>query len=251
MKNNNTSWDEVASWYDDVIKEDNSFQNKVILPNILRLLDIKKNDKVLDLACGSGFFSNEFSKAGAKVIGVDIGKELIEIAKKNYKDVEFFVSNSDDLSSIKDTSINKITIILALQNIENIKNTIEECYRVLKNNGKLFIVLNHPAFRIPKKTSWGFDDENKVMYRRIDEYMTESREKIEMNPGLKNGKFTISFHRPLQLYFKTFDKAGFYIKRIEEWTSHKVSQDGPKKNLEDNARKEFPMFMMVEAIKIN
>lgn len=251
MKNKNTSWGEVASWYDDVIKDDNSYQNKVILPNILRLLDIKKNEKLLDLACGSGFFSNEFNKSGAKVIGVDVGKELIDIAKKNYKDIEFFVSESSDLSKIKDKTIDKVAIILALQNIENLKGTIEECFRVLKNNGKLFIILNHPAFRIPKKTSWGFDDENKIMYRRIDEYMSESKEKIEMNPGLKNDKFTISFHRPLQLYFKTFDRAGFYIKRVEEWISHKVSQDGPKKNLEDSARKEFPMFMMIEAIKIN
>lgn len=248
---NNTSWGNVASWYDDLIKNDDSYQNKVILPNILRLLDIKNNETILDLACGSGFFSNEFQKNGAKTIGVDISEELINIAKKNYKGIKFFVSESNNLSFLDDNSIDKITIILALQNIENIKDTINECNRILKKNGRLFIVLNHPAFRIPKKTSWVFDDQGNNIYRRIDEYMSESKEKIEMNPGLKNNKFTISFHRPLQTYFKILDNAGFYTKRIEEWNSHKISQNGPKKYLEDKARKEFPMFMMIEGIKIN
>lgn len=248
MNKNNTSWGNVASWYDESIKGNDSYQNKVILPNIIRLLDIKKGETLLDLACGSGFFSNEFKKLGADVIGTDIAEELINIAKRNYKDITFFVSESSDLKNIKDKSINKIAIILALQNIEDIKNTIKECYRVLKNMGKLFIVLNHPAFRIPKKSSWENDD--KTMYRRVDEYMSESREKIEMNPGLKNDKFTISFHRPIQLYFKTLDNAGFYTKRLEEWTSHKISENGPRKEAEDKARREFPMFMMIEAIKL-
>lgn len=245
---NNTSWGSVASWYDETIKGNDSYQNKVILPNVLRLLDIKKDEKILDLACGSGFFSNEFEKLGAKVIGSDIGKELIEIAKKNYKNIEFFVSESSNLEKIKDKTIDKITIILALQNIENIKDTIKECYRILKNNGKLFIILNHPCFRIPKKSSWVTDD--KSIYRRVDEYITESKEKIEMNPGLKNDKFTLSFHRPIQTYFKILGNSGFYIKRLEEWNSHKISQDGPKKEAEDKVRREFPMFMMIEGIKI-
>ena len=78
-----TSWGKVADWYDEMLEErDNSYQNNVILPNILRLMDIKKDEIVLDLACGNGFFSREFFKKGAKVIGVDVSPELIEIAKK-------------------------------------------------------------------------------------------------------------------------------------------------------------------------
>jgi len=248
MQKNNTSWDNVANWYDNLIKNDNSYQNKVILPNILRLLDIRPGNEILDLGCGTGFFANEFQKNGAKVIGVDIGKELIDIAKKNYKDIKFIVSDSSNLKFIDDNSIDKITIILALQNIENIKDTINECYRILKNNGMLFIVLNHPVLRIPKKTSWIIEKNN--ISRRIDQYLTESKIKIEMHPGLKNNKYTVSFHRPLQTYFKILDNSGFYIKRLEEWTSHKISQNGPKKEIEDKARKEFPLFLMIEAIKL-
>ena len=72
-----TSWGNVADWYDEVVKGDDSYQKKVILPNILRLVTPRKGLRVLDLACGQGFFSHEMAKAGAEVVGVDISKELI------------------------------------------------------------------------------------------------------------------------------------------------------------------------------
>ena len=79
-----TAWGKVADWYNDLLeKEAGSYQKTLILPNLLRLLAIKKNETILDLGCGQGFFSREFAKANAKVIGVDIAPELIAIAKKN------------------------------------------------------------------------------------------------------------------------------------------------------------------------
>lgn len=246
---NNTSWGNSADWYDNLLNTDeDSYQKKVILPNVLRLMDIQKNDSILDVACGSGFFSREFYKLSKNVTGIDISKELVNIAKTSNIDINFYVSSADDLKFTKDNSIDKAICILAIQNIENVKGVLSEIYRVLKKNGKMIFILNHPAFRIPKNSSW-IDDKN-IRSRRIDEYMSESKIKIEMHPGKTNSPFTISFHRPLQYYFKLFDKAGFVVKRLEEWNSHKISQKGPRKDIEDKARKEFPMFMMIELTKI-
>lgn len=246
-----TSWGNVADWYDEMLEEkDNTYQKNVILPNILRLIDIKKNELILDLACGTGFFAREFFKKGAKVTGSDISPELIEIAEKNSpKEIDYSVAPADRLTSIKDMSIDKIAIILAIQNIENISDVFSECNRVLKNGGKLFLVMNHPAFRVPKFSSWGFDDKSKIQYRKIDEYMSESKTKIEMSPGKDNSEQTISFHRPFQVYFKTLKKNGFCVSSLEEWISDKKSQPGPRATAEDKARKEFPLFLFVEAIK--
>ncbi|MEZ7821175.1 MAG: class I SAM-dependent methyltransferase [Patescibacteria group bacterium] len=247
---NNTSWGNSADWYDNLLNTDNdSYQTKVILPNVLRLLDIKKDDFILDIACGSGFFSREFYKLSKNVTGIDISKELINIAKTSNVDINFYVTSADDLKFTKTKSIDKAVCILAIQNIENVKGVLIEINRILKDNGKMIFILNHPAFRIPKNSSW-IEDKN-VRARRIDEYMSESKIKIEMHPGEKNSPSTISFHRPLQYYFKLFDNTGFVVKRLEEWNSHKISQNGPRKDAEDKARREFPMFMMIEIIKNN
>jgi ubiquinone/menaquinone biosynthesis C-methylase UbiE len=57
MKSNKTSWGQVASWYDTMIEEgDGTFQKDVILPNIIRLMNIRPGTRVVDMACGQGFF---------------------------------------------------------------------------------------------------------------------------------------------------------------------------------------------------
>ena len=107
--------------------------------------------------------------------------------------------------------------------------------------------MNHPAFRVPKLSGWRFDDKSKIQYRKIDEYMSESKSKIEMHPGKDNNQSTVSFHRPLQVYFKMLKKNGFCVSGLEEWISDKKSQHGPRAIAEDKARKEFPLFLFIEA----
>lgn len=251
MQNNKkTSWGGVAKWYHELLEGEGTYQKDLILPNLLRLLDIKKGHKILDLACGQGFFAREFYKQGAEVVGVDISEELICIAKKNSpKQIEFKMASADKLSFIKDKSIDKTAIILAAQNIENIQGVFKESSRILKDGGGLYIILNHPAFRVPKASSWEWDEEGKIQFRRIDAYLSESRSKIQMHPGDKPKEYTLSFHRPLQVYFKALQKNGFCVSRLEEWNSHKKSRPGPRAAAENRARKEIPLFLFMEAIK--
>lgn len=85
MKDDNkkTSWGKVAEWYSDLLeKQEGTYQKDLILPNLLRLMEIKKGETILDLACGQGFFSREFLKSGAKVMGVDVSRELIHLARE-------------------------------------------------------------------------------------------------------------------------------------------------------------------------
>jgi ubiquinone/menaquinone biosynthesis C-methylase UbiE len=250
MNNKNTSWGGVASWYDEHLDSAGTYHKELVLPNVLRLLSLKKGDVVLDLACGQGFFSREFYKAGATVHASDIAKELIEIAKHNSpKNITFYNSPAHEIGFLEDKSVDKIVIILAVQNIENIQEVFVECKRVLKDEGRLLIVMNHPTFRVPKASSWGWDEEGKVQYRRIDGYMSETRTKIAMDPGKSGKHFTVSFHRPLQVYMKALSKAGFALYKLEEWISHKESKPGPRAIAENVARKEIPLFMCLEAAK--
>ena len=252
-KHIDTSWNKVASWYDELLNTDSdSYQSKVIAPNLLRILDLKKGEVVYDLACGQGYFSNIFYKAGAQVIASDLSKKLIEVATKNYpKGIKFYNSKADRAQFLKDSSVDTVVIILAIQNIENVNEVLNESKRILKKNGRIVMVLNHPTFRVPKGSDWYF--ENGVQYRKVGQYLSESKISIDMTPGEKNPHKkikTISFHRPLQYYVKLLSKNGFAITRLEEWISHKKSQSGPRQKAEDIARKEIPIFMCLEIKKI-
>jgi ubiquinone/menaquinone biosynthesis C-methylase UbiE len=252
MKNKDTSWNKVANWYDEMLKNNDTYQAKVILPNLLRVLDLKNGEQVYDLACGQGYFSNVFAHAGANVIASDISKKLIETAKKDLKEkVSFYITAAHRAQFLKDNSIDTIVIVLAIQNIENVNDVLIECNRVLKNSGRIVIVLNHPAFRVPQGSDWYFADG--VQSRIVSRYLSESKVIIDMTPGKKDTKkkiSTITFHRSLQYYMKLFAKNNLAITRLEEWISHKQSGVGPRQAAEDKARKEIPMFMCLEMKKI-
>ena len=103
MKNKNTSWENVAGWYDEYLENGkDTYQSKVILPNLIRLMDIKKGQKILDIACGTGFFSRQFHKIGAVVAGVDASENLIKIAReKSPKDITYFTALSSRMTGIR------------------------------------------------------------------------------------------------------------------------------------------------------
>ena len=147
-----------------------------------------------------------------------------------------------------------VVIVLALQNMKNIIGVITEIKRMLKDTGRAIIVLNHPTFRVPKASDWGFDEKFKEQYRRVGKYLSEFEVAIDMHPGDTSAKkktsITRSFHRSLQVYMKNFAKEGLAITRLEEWISHKQSQKGPRQLAEDTARKEIPLFMCIELKKI-
>ncbi len=244
-----TSWGKVADWYGDHLQKDDTYHSKVILPNLLRMVAVKKGERVLDLGCGEGFFTRELSKVGADAVGSDIAKELI--AQARAKGGAYLVSPANKLEFAKDGEFNAITCVLALQNIEDLVGTLKEVRRVLGKNGRFVFVLNHPAFRVLKRSSWGWDETGEAQYRRVDGYLSSAKVFIDMHPGAPKATRTISYHRSLQDFFKALGAAGFAVTRLEEWVSHRESGKGPRQAAEDTARKEIPLFMAMEAKVLN
>jgi SAM-dependent methyltransferase len=70
---------------------------KVEVEKLVSLLKIRKNDRILDLCCGTGRHSLELAGKGYDVVGVDRTPSFIEKAKQNAKkdnlEVEFVVGD--------------------------------------------------------------------------------------------------------------------------------------------------------------
>lgn len=246
-----TGWGKVASWYDSHLKDDDTYHAQVVVPNLVRLVNLQKNESLLELGCGQGYVLGKFLSFSKNLAGVDIGKELIDIAQKNNKDIRYVVSGAEDPKILEGELFDVIIIVLAIQNMKHLNLVVANLSRLLAPKGRVFIVINHPAFRIPQYSDWRFDETKKVQSRVVDAYMSEKEISIDMNPGQKTDKkITPSFHRPLQVYSKAFAKHNFAITKIEEWISHKVSQPGPRSEAENTARKEFPMFMCFELKRV-
>ncbi len=250
-----TDWDNVAHWYDNYLIGEDTYQSVVIAPNVLRLIAPQKGQRILDVACGQGYFAHLCAEKGAEVVGIDQSSVLIEKAKKAAKGNELYiVGNAETLDAYKLEIFDTVFSVLALENIKNISAVMEGIGQVVKKDGTVVLVLLHPAFRIPQHADWGYDSKKTVQYRKVEKYLSEITIPIEFAPfkgtGASKKISTVTFHRSLQWYMKMFRNNGFVISNIEEWISHKKSEAGPRQHAEDTARKEIPMFLCLELRKL-
>jgi len=247
-----TSWQKVGKWYSELVGTDGHYYHQhVILPNLFRLMNLKINDSIIDLACGQGVLGR-CVPTGPRYMGLDAARNLIEQAIKLDKNLKHKYFVTDVSREIKLNSVfSHATIILALQNIKHAFRVIRNANNLLNKNGRLFIVLNHPAFRVPQHSDWGIDREKGVQYRKIDTYMSPMEIPIESSPfDKKNNQLTYSYHYPLSAYCEMLFDNGFVTETIEEWVSDKKSEGGMAK-IENKAREEIPLFMAIVARKIN
>lgn len=249
-----SSWESVAGWYSGYMgKEGGDYQRDLIFPGALHLLAPKKNGHYLDLACGQGIFTKLLAQKASKIDGLDTSASLINLAKRIApKNVRFTVDDATNFSHLfPPNSLDGIVCNLAIQNIDPLTLVFSEASRALKPDGILVLTMNHPSFRQPRQSGWGWDEERKLQYRRIDKYMSEYEMPIITHPGSDQSEKTYSYHRPLSIYVAELAKYGFMIEALEEWVSTKISDSGPRAKAENIARKEIPMFLGLRAKKIS
>jgi ubiquinone/menaquinone biosynthesis C-methylase UbiE len=246
-----TSWENSNEWYDRVVgMKGHYFHEAVILPNVLKLLQLSSTSKLLDLACGQGILSRHIPKE-VHYLGVDLSPSFIRAAKNYHpsKNHQFKVGDVTEPLPTQE-HFSHATVILALQNIENPLAVFKNAAHHLLQKGRLIIVMNHPCFRIPRQSSWGIDSPKKLQYRRIDRYFSPLKIPIQTHPSHGGDSTqTFSFHHPLSSYFQWLKEAGFVIDALEEWCSDKKSS-GAAASYENRSRKEFPLFLTLSAQKV-
>lgn len=248
-----TSWEPVGNWYQTIVGEEGHYYHKnVILPALLKHMQIKdaKDALVLDLGCGPGVLARQLP-AGTPYIGIDLSSTLVRSAKAQDADPkhEYHLGDITKPLPIKAQNCSHATIILALQNVEAPSLAIKNAFNHLRPGGRLYIVLNHPCFRVPRQSSWRVDEEQKIQYRRIDRYSSSLKVPIQAHPSKKEASATTwSFHHSLATYSKWLQEAGFVIELLDEWCSNKVST-GKAAKMENRSREEIPMFLCLIARK--
>lgn len=119
------------------------FVEKPMMKNMMPNL---KDKKILMLGCGTGEECNLLETFGAdkeNLVGIDLSKESIKIAKATYPDVEFIVGDMNNLP-FEENTFDFIYSSLAVHYSATPDKIYKEVYRVLKTDGLFLFSVAHP-----------------------------------------------------------------------------------------------------------
>ena len=126
--------------YYDLMKSPKNYQEESIqIIDILNCFDIS-NGTILDLACGTGEH-DRYLKSKFQIDGLDLNKELIEIAKAKNHECNYHIGNMIDFEI--DKSYNAIICLYGsvgyTKSLKNLSRMIACCKKHLNKNGLLII----------------------------------------------------------------------------------------------------------------
>jgi demethylmenaquinone methyltransferase/2-methoxy-6-polyprenyl-1,4-benzoquinol methylase len=101
---------------------------------------VRKGDRVLDAACGTGDLAIADMKAGAgKVTGLDFSEQMLERARKKNAAIEWIQGDMLALP-FADETFDAATVGFGVRNVDDLELGLRELRRVLRPGGRLAIL---------------------------------------------------------------------------------------------------------------
>lgn len=130
-----TNFSEIASNY-----ERNSLVQRSASDQLFDLIQIKENEDVLDLGCGTGNLTKKIREmTSGRVLGMDASEGMINEARRNYSslDISFAVYPADQLTY--EDSFDVIFCNSTFQWFKNPESILKACLKTLRHNGRMGI----------------------------------------------------------------------------------------------------------------
>jgi len=101
----------------------------------LDAIAVGPGDVVLDLACGTGDLSESAAARGARVLGVDIAREMLRAARRREVPASFALGDAASLP-LRDGCASAVVCGFALRNFTSLERVLAEIARVLRCDGR-------------------------------------------------------------------------------------------------------------------
>ncbi len=130
-----------------------------------KMLHSEKVESILDIATGTGDLALTLHKENVKIKGLDISEGMLEVGRQKIKekglekDIEFILGDAENMP-FPDNNFDAITVAFGVRNFANLEKGLKEMRRVLKPNGRVFVLEFSQPTSVPFKQIYNFYSRN-------------------------------------------------------------------------------------------
>ncbi len=220
------AWDTNAAFWDERMGEGNAFHLHLVEPNVLALLEIQRDERVLEIACGNGQFARKLTSLGARVTATDFSPAMIERArahtepfndKIDYRVVD--ATNENELRALGQHAFDAVACNMAIMDMLHIEPLFRAIPFLLKPRGRFVFSTMHPCFNSNNPTFTAeMQEENGVVSESYALKLTRYLESKTYQGLAMFGQPAVQFyfHRPLQELFGAAFRAGLVLDGLLE-----------------------------------
>lgn len=115
-----------------------------ITEQTLALMDLRPEDRVLDLGCGTGWASRRMARVVSEVTGLDVADEMLRRAEQTSSGIRNvrYVWGSAEKIPAPDNHFSKVLSVESFYYYADQGKALDELRRVMAPGGQLFILIN-------------------------------------------------------------------------------------------------------------
>ena len=138
---------QIAEFYDEVYYRDVAAAARPSrhLRQLVRRLQIRPGQKILDVACGTGSWLLAAAQQGADISGIDISQRAIAICRQNLPDGTFYIGPAEQLP-FDSNSFDLVTCLGSLEHFLDQPAALHDMVRVAKPDARLLILVPNSGF---------------------------------------------------------------------------------------------------------
>lgn len=169
------------------------------------LLDFGAGCRVLDLGCGTGWFTGQladmFQTSGSVVVGADLSPGMLGFARSaGGTGVRWLAADAESLP-LEDSSLDLVFSNLMIQWCSHSAAVLSECRRVLRPGGRLFVSTLLDGTLDELKRAWFRADPEHEHVNRFESEEAFRRQAVEVLPEshIVTESITLDYPSPLAL----------------------------------------------------
>ena len=249
-------WEKTAALWDRITHNgEDTFRAAFFGPLHLEACGDVRGLRVLDVGCGSGYFSRLLAERGAEVVGIDWSEKMIEMARGRETEQTLGITyRRMDAREVDQhfeaESFDLVTGCMAFMDIADPTPALAAAAGVMKPTGRLVMCNIHPIQTMALR-EWATDERGKRIGLTVGGYFTTDRFYCEWGEETYGEKVAVvQHHFTFGQWFEMISKAGLRIAKLDEPRApEEIIADHP--NLKGCDLVPFPLILELARAAVN